>query len=213
MDTLYRIKQLLEQHKATQKELCDYLGLGKNTFSDWLGGRSKSYLKLLPQIAEYFGVSVDYLLGKTDTKKEPANILPVGELIKMPVIASVRAGYGGTAVEEVEADWEAVPLSMLRGYAPEECRLLRVKGNSMWPRILDGDLVLVHLQSSVDSGDIAIVIYDSDEATIKRVRYVNGEDWLELIPSNPEYPTKRIEGRDVEDCHVYGKVIALWCVL
>ena len=51
-----------------------YLNLKKSTFSNWKKGVNKSYLKYIPNIAEYFGVTVDYLLGKEDTKKEPAKL-------------------------------------------------------------------------------------------------------------------------------------------
>ena len=98
---------------------------------------------------------------------------------------------------------------MLHGYPPEECVLFKVKGNSMYPKILDGDKIVVHEQISVDPGDTAIVVYNNDEGTVKKVNYVYGEDWLELIPTNPEYPTKRIEGAELEKCHVFGKVIGL----
>ena len=65
---------LKEQHKS-QKELCDHLGITKNAFTDWKAGRIKSYTKHLPQIADFFGVSVDYLLGKEDkNKKSPSGI-------------------------------------------------------------------------------------------------------------------------------------------
>lgn len=69
MDILNRIKEMLMVQHKTQKELCDYLGLKQTAFSDWKQGRSKSYTKYLPQIAEFFGCSVDYLLGK-EQKKE-----------------------------------------------------------------------------------------------------------------------------------------------
>ena len=79
----------------------------------------------------------------------------------------------------------------------------------MHPKLLDGDKILCKRTTSVDSGSLAVILYNGDEATIKRVNYVPGEDWLELIPSNPEYTTKRIEGTDLEQCRVIGKVVKL----
>ena len=67
MCTLNKISKLLKEQKKTQKDLTDYLGLTKNTFTNWKGGTSASYLKHIGQIAEYLGVSADYLLGKSDT--------------------------------------------------------------------------------------------------------------------------------------------------
>ena len=79
----------------------------------------------------------------------------------------------------------------------------------MYPKLLDGDYILVHRQTSVDSGSVAVVIYNGNEATVKKVRYKSGEDWVELIPVNPEYQTKRIVGIDLEQCRVFGLVLGL----
>ena len=71
MCTLDIVKALLKSERKTQQELCQYLGVSKQAFTEWNGGRNTSYKKYLPQIAEFFGVSVDYLLGKTDQKEKP----------------------------------------------------------------------------------------------------------------------------------------------
>ena len=64
MNTLEKISHLLHQQKKKQKDLTDYLGLTKNTFTNWKLGASKSYKKHIDKIAEFFDVSTDYLLGK-----------------------------------------------------------------------------------------------------------------------------------------------------
>ncbi len=68
MDTIAKISYLLEKNNRTQKELTDYLGLDKSTFSAWKNGKSKSYSKYFTQIAQFFNVSIDYLL---DNEKSP----------------------------------------------------------------------------------------------------------------------------------------------
>lgn len=65
MDTLTKILGIMKEQRVSQQEICRYLNLTKHAFSDWKSGKSESYLKYLPQIAEYLDVSVDYLLGKT----------------------------------------------------------------------------------------------------------------------------------------------------
>lgn len=70
MCTLDRIKSLLKQQKKTQQDLCRHLGVSKQAFTEWNGGRNASYKKYLPQIADYFGVTIDYLLGDADAQKE-----------------------------------------------------------------------------------------------------------------------------------------------
>lgn len=64
MEVLTKILMLLNKSHMQQKELSNYLGLSKNTMTGWKNGNNNSYMKYLPQIAEFFGVSVDYLLGK-----------------------------------------------------------------------------------------------------------------------------------------------------
>ena len=64
LEVLTKILMLLNKNHMQQKELSNYLGLSKNTMTGWKNGNNNSYMKYLPQIAEFFNVSVDYLLGK-----------------------------------------------------------------------------------------------------------------------------------------------------
>ena len=132
---------------------------------------------------------------------------PVENVVEFPIIASVSAGYNGLAVEEYTDEMETLPYSMLRGYPPEELRVLRVAGESMYPRFLDGDKVLLHVQCDVDDGDVAVVIYDGDSATLKQFFHIDGG--VRLVAYNPEYPPKTITGADAELVHVFGKVLKL----
>lgn len=192
--------------------MCDDLGMSRSTLTKLRKGRAKTInLEKASMIADYFGVSMDYLMGKEVTPHTPVSEIgeEVGEVVVFPVLVSLRAGFGSAAIETYGDDIEAIPKSMMVGYARDECRVLRVKGDSMYPRICDGDKVLIHLQDSVDSGSVAVVIYNGEEATIKKVRYEPGENWVELIPANPEFITRRIEGKELEQCRVIGKVIRL----
>ena len=75
------IVKLLKEQKKTQKNLTDHLGITQNAFTDWKSGRIKSYNKHLPKIAEFFGVSVDYILG-TETVAKKDHDLRSSSLIK-----------------------------------------------------------------------------------------------------------------------------------
>lgn len=80
MSTIDMICELLEKQNKSQKDLADHLGIGKNRITDWKAGRIHSYTKYLPQIAEYLGVSVDYLLGNATPKEVsllPAELLEI----------------------------------------------------------------------------------------------------------------------------------------
>lgn len=127
----------------------------------------------------------------------------------LPIIGNIAAGYNGRAEEEHLGEIDVLP-SSLRGYPAKECFILRVKGCSMYPDFKDGDLVLVHRETSVDSGSIAVILYgDDDEATLKRVEYKQNENWIKLVPINEEYETKIIKGDDLQYCHVLGRVLSL----
>ena len=79
----------------------------------------------------------------------------------------------------------------------------------MYPQLVDGDSILVRKCETVESGSIAVILYNGDEATVKKVIYKYGENWLDLVPTHPEYQTKRISGPDLEQCRVLGKVVSL----
>lgn len=177
--------------------------VSRSSLDGWTKGATPKISSLKP-VADYFKVPISYFYDDAPEMQSIAS----SDIVSLRVVASVKAGFGGTIMEEYFPEEEQVPIQMLKGYAPSECRLFAVKGDSMYPKILDGDHIIVHLQPSVDSGDVAVVI-DEDEGTVKRVNYVQNEDWLELIPINPEYKTKRIEGAALEQCYVFGKVIGL----
>ncbi|MBR2377477.1 MAG: helix-turn-helix domain-containing protein [Clostridia bacterium] len=201
--------RLLRKNKnISMKELGKIIGVAESTISLYENGKRQPDNKTLLSLANYFEVSIDYLLGRSEIKK-PSNIYTVDGIISFEVLGSVKAGYDGAFDEIPTGETIELPLSMVSGGQKEDYFVLQVKGDSMHPRLLDGDKILCKRTTSVDSGTLAVIAYNGDEATIKKVNYVYGEDWLELIPFNPEYATKRIEGRDLEQCHVVGKVVKL----
>ena len=73
---IQNIIKLLKEQGKTQKSLTDYLGITQNAFTDWKSGRIKSYTKHLPKIADYLGVSVDYLLGNENAPQKATILIP-----------------------------------------------------------------------------------------------------------------------------------------
>lgn len=206
-----RLRQLRKEYKKTQQIMSDYLKITQQAYAAYENGKAQPPLDIASRLADYFDVSVDYLLGRTE---DPSPVIhPSNEYIPdgytdLPVIGIVAAGYDGLAQEEYDGMYGVVSKA-LKGYPKEECFILRVSGDSMYPDFQDRDLVVVHRQSSVDSGDVAVVLYDGDSATLKRVEYETGKNWVRLVPRNPEYKTKTIKGCDLEMCHVLGKVVSL----
>ena len=88
-----------------------------------------------------------------------------------------------------------VPDTYLKGRKPEDFCAMHVRGDSMYPDFRDGDIVLVLKQNTMNhSGEIGVISYGDDEITIKRINYVQSEDWLELVPLKPVLPTQTDRG-------------------
>lgn len=200
-------EKAMKNAQKTLYALSKETGISTGQLHDYKSGRRIPKIQTCEKIANSLNVSVDYLLGRAE--ESPIQNL-FGEIVTLRILSSVSAGYDSEIVEEWSDEKDSIPLSMLHGYPPEECCLLVVKGDSMYPKILDGDKIVIHVQPSVDSEDTAVIIYNGNEGTVKKVRYITGEDWMELIPANPEYPTKRIEGAELKNCLVFGKVIGLY---
>ena len=199
-----RLCTALEKKNMRPADLAEITGIGKSAISQYMSGAFRPKQVRTEKIADALGVSVAYLMGYENEKNDIE--YDNDPSLSFPIIGEVAAGYSGLAAEEETGDYEQIPISWLRGRKPEEFFVLRVKGDSMYPRFIEGDRVLVLRTTTVDSGTIAVVLYDSDAATLKRVNYVYGEDWMELEPLNPEYAPKRIEGENLEQCRVLGEV-------
>ena len=220
-----RFYKLCELMNKKPNRVASELGFSSGAVTSWKKGKIP-HAEKLAKLSEYFGVSVDYLLAKSDIISledavaicdiEKSAHKPQGSadantvtVIDYSVIGKVRAGYGGMAREEYTDETCPIPTEYIKGRNKEEFFVLRISGNSMYPKLLDGDKVLVQRCTSVDSGSVAIVLYNSEEATVKTVRYAPNQDWVELIPTNPEYQTKRIEGPDLMKVQILGKVTKL----
>lgn len=211
--TLQRILELKKERGLEDKALEKELNLRPKQVADWKRNTSFSYLKMLPNIAKYFNVPLDYLLGVTDSIATSANNLTSyseNEMYTFPVIGAICAGYDGNSEFDKTGEKITVPKHLLKTHNPKDYFVLEVKGNSMYPLYMPGDKVLIRATTSIDSGSIAAVGYDGEDATLKKVEYEPNEDWMRLIPRNPEYPTVTIRGADLEQCRIYGEVVYLF---
>ncbi len=202
---------LRKNKKITMKQLGKDIGVSESTISLYETGQRDPDNATVIKLADYFGVTVDYLLGRSGASSPVmmSSSYTPDALVQFPVIGSIKAGYDGQVEEFGTGEYITLPIEMLNGRPAGDYLVFQVRGNSMYPKLLDGDKVLVLRTDSVDSGTTAVISYNGDEATIKKVVYKEGEDWLDLIPANPEYETKHISGSDLEFCHVIGKAVKL----
>lgn len=189
-----KIRQLANQRGLSLPRLEEELNLGNGTISRWktsTPGTSK-----LASIADYFGVSVDYLIGRSETPSENKGI-------KIPVLGSVAAGIPIEMITDI-VDWEEIPQAMSKS---GEYFGLRIKGDSMSPRIAEGDTVIVRKQDDAESGDIVIATINGYEATCKRL--MKYQDKISLISFNPLYKPMDFTNAEVlsKPVRILGKVV------
>jgi repressor LexA len=179
------------------------IGLNKSTFSNWTD-ESVPRQATLQKIADYFGITTEQLLAEPEQKTTPnasVSILEQRNVHMIPLYENVSAGFGALAIDNVI---DYIPAYIPTAAEAAETIFIRVRGDSMYPTIDDGDIIQVRKQSTVDSGSVAVVLLDEDEALVKRV--VFGRDWIELHSFNPMFKTIRLNGSDALRVRVLGLV-------
>lgn len=194
-----RLKELRKENKVTQSALAEELGVTQQAVGKWETGRSSPDPDTLLRLAEYFGVSTDSLLGREGARLgQVMPYVPASET-QIPVVGSVRAGYGALAFE----DSFGTESANVRD--PENYFYLLVKGSSMEPRIQDGDLALVHRQPVLDDGDLGVVVYGEGEGTLKK--FFRKGNAIVLQPFNSDYDTLILSGEELDHLYIAGKVV------
>ena len=182
------LKQCRKKQGVSQAELASKLGVTQQAVGKWESGKSSPDPSTVARIAELLNTTADYLLG---LYRPVSNVSAPEERFfgsysesLIPVIGTVKAGYGALAFEEDYGQEYA------RVKDPSNYFYLVVRGDSMEPRIQDGDLALVHKQDTLENGDLGVLIYgDEGEGTLKR--YIQRGNCVVLQPFNPAYSETR----------------------
>lgn len=197
-----KLKNCRKNANLTQKELANIIGVSAQVISNWERGYTTGVdTDVLSLLSEVLNCSTDYLIGRNEI---PIKIDSIRHTTRIPIIGVIKAGEPIFAIENIEG-YEYVDIEETKG---GEFFYLRVTGDSMVnARILDGDLVYVKKQSDVDSGDIAVVLINGYEATLKRV--LKTDDSVILHPENPKYKPKVFSKNEIESGYlkIIGKVI------
>lgn len=203
------IKKLRTDNGMTLEELGDKVGVGKSTVRKWENGMIANMKRdKIAKIAKVFGVSPSYLLGWDN------NVGPItnGTKQKRPgisinVLGRVAAGVPIEAIEDV-IDTEEISDEMASsGYFFG----LQIHGDSMEPKMSEGDVVIVRQQNDAESGEIVIAMVNGDEATCKRLRKYDGG--IMLLSNNPKYEPMIFTNEDIANkpVRIIGKVVELRC--
>lgn len=196
------IKILRKQNNMTQADLANHLNVHQTAVSQWESDRTIPDITQMKAMAKLFNVSMECIADV-----EPANMLQKFSKkgIKIPVYGTVPAGIPLSAIEDIIDYEEITPELAAKG----EYISLEIKGDSMLPDLRNKDRIIIRLQDDVDSGDIAIIIVNGDEATCKKIKKDPKGVWL--MPLNPAYEPMFYSNRQIEELPVraLGKVVEL----
>ena len=196
-------EKLCAENGVTPYRVCKETGLTTSTISNWKAGRYTPKADKLQKIADFFGVSVEYLMtGENEKQPTLSNIYPI-ELKRFPLLGNIACGVPKYTNEDRES-------YVMAGTDIKADFCLKASGDSMVnARILDGDIVFVRKQDMVENGEIAAVVVNNEsEATLKRVFYYKEQSLLILRPENPAYEEQRYTNEQLNEVHILGRAVA-----
>ena len=207
MNMADRIKERRTSMNYTQEELAQKLGLQKSAIAKYENGRVENIKRsIIAQMAEILECSPAYLMGwdrnvgplSNGTKHKTAGVT-------INVLGRVAAGIPIEAIEDV-IDTEEITEEMA---ATGDFFGLQIHGDSMEPRICEGDVVFVRQQDDAESGELVIAMINGDEATCKRLKkYAGG---IMLLSNNPKYEPMVFTNNEISEkpVKILGKVVEL----
>ncbi len=196
-----KLKQLRIKRKMTQADIAKILNIGRTSYTKYENNVHVPDPIQLQVLANFFNISVDELLGRNLNLKTLNNYVEMSpENKKVPIIGTVKCGPNGLAFEELEG-YVFINNDLHGDYIAFKCR-----GDSMRDLGIDnGDTAIVRIQDEVECGEIAVVVINGDEGTLKRVRkFKNG---IILEAANPVYPPRVFTGAEMNIVKIVGKVV------
>ncbi len=194
----------MQKFDKSRTDICKDLGFAYTTFTSWEKGVNYPRIDKIEMIANYFGIEKsDLIEDKESTPDGPPRTQPLRG-VRIPILGKVVAGIPMEAIENIEG-WEEITPKLA---ASGEYFALKIKGESMEPKLHEGDIVIVRKQNDVDSGDTAIVLVNGDEATVKQIKKT--DEGIMLVGLNlnvyqPHFYTKKqIESFPIQ---IIGKVV------
>lgn len=166
--------------------------IDKTLINKYLKGIAFARQKRLSILADVLGVNEPWLMGYDVPMNK--NITIKNKSIRIPVLGSIPAGIPIELIEDI-LDYEDISSELLTG--DREYFALKVKGNSMEPKYLNGDTIIVLKQNDCESGQDCIVMVNGNDGTFKRV--IKNKDGIILQPLNPDYEMKFYTNRNVEE--------------
>lgn len=193
-----RLLEAMNDIGIKQRELADKAQIAESSVSHYVNGSHAPSNKTAGKLADILGVSPVWLMG-FDVPKY--HISQTSRSVRIPVYGRVAAGIPMEATENI-IDYEEIPASW-----PGEYAALKVKGDSMEPKISEGDILIVRIQQDAESGDIVIAMVNGSDATVKKL--IKHDSGIVLQPFNPAYEPMYYTHEQAREIPVtiWGKVV------
>lgn len=217
---MYEIfEKLLNEKGVSAYRVAQETGISTATLTSWKKGVYTPKPEKLRKLADYFGVQLEYLTGESEFKTMKEAFKHYDDITDIPVLQNeifrLQRGTKIPVLGEVAAGIPIFAEENYIGYEEISDELkktgdffgLKIKGNSMEPRISEGDTVIVRQQDDAESGDVVIVLINGDSATCKRL--MKYQDGISLISFNPTYQPMNYTNREIEEkpVRIIGKVV------
>lgn len=210
-----RLHELIEIKGLKQIDISRATGIDKANISRYLRGSYEAKQDVIFKIGQAYNVNESWLMGYANVPMEKTSplkdMLSINDIypknhngfVKVPILGRVAAGVPITAQEDI-IGWEDVPADWVRN---NDIFALQIKGDSMEPRMVEGDIVICRAQPDVNHGETAIVMVNGDEATCKKVS--KSPDGITLISNNPKYMPMHYSNKQIEELpvRILGKVL------
>ena len=193
-----KLRELRRKKHLTQNELSKILKVSNGAIAMWETGRREPDANTIKVIADYFNVSIDYLLGNEEPKTH--------SMVRIPVLGTIPAGIPLEAIEDI-LDYEDISPAMLTG--GKQFFALRIQGRSMFPKYLEGDIVIFQKQDYCESGEDCAVYVNGYDATFKKIKL--NENGITLQPINSDYEPMFYNNEEIENLpvRIIGKAVEI----
>ena len=196
------LRRYMSLNNKSQIDLINDLGFNKSAVSTWYNGTRLPRMDKVA-LAKYFNINRSDLI-EDHTEKSNVELVNIGKTVRIPVYGRIPAGMPIEAIEDIE-DYIDVPADLVKN---NDIVALKVVGDSMYPKYLDGDYVVIRKQPDCESGQDCAVRVNDNDVTLKRV--IKEVDGIMLQPINPEYAPKKYDYTDeFNPVYIIGVVIEL----
>mgnify|MGYP004469610457 FL=1 len=193
------LKKIRLDNDLTQEELAKKINTSRSNIANYENDKNMPSVDILEKMSKVLNCSIDFLLGKNDEQE-----LNKFKYYMCPVYGRISAGQPNWAEECIEG---RIPIDteLMNIVNPEECFFLRVNGESMNKEIKNGGYALIRKTDSVNDGDIAVVLVNGYDATLKVFNRQGDFILLEPMSTDPAFKTQ-VYGKDTE-IKIIGKYI------